>query len=56
MSHDEKFKTMYQEDKRYQRLGYEERWEKLIRRMCDDMDHKIRKARERLELTQPPEV
>jgi hypothetical protein len=53
-SHDVRFKDAYEKSSKFGKLGYEEKLEGFLRRLHNEMQNKIRKHNERLELTQGP--
>uniref|UniRef100_A0A1I7ZLB1 U1-type domain-containing protein n=1 Tax=Steinernema glaseri TaxID=37863 RepID=A0A1I7ZLB1_9BILA len=50
--HDEGLRKTYRESSRFERLGYEKQFLQFISRLHDDMQRKIGRNRERLQLTQ----
>ncbi|TMS36014.1 hypothetical protein L596_003284 [Steinernema carpocapsae] len=50
--HDEGLRKSYRESSRFERLGYEKQFLQFISRLYDDMQRKITRNRERLQLTQ----
>ncbi len=50
--HDEELKKAYEKSSRYNRLGYEEEFERFIRGLLMDVEKKIKRGTERLKLTQ----
>ncbi len=51
--HDEKYRNQYKSSPKFERLGYEEDFLTFLLRMQTDMDRKIKRNKERLDLTQP---
>ncbi len=50
--HDEELKKQYEKSSRYQRIGYEDDFERFIRGLLMDVEKKIKRGVERLKLTQ----
>lgn len=50
--HDEELKKQYEKSSRYNRLGYEDDFERFIRGLLMDVEKKIKRGVERLKLTQ----
>lgn len=51
--HCDKMKEEYQKSNRFERMGYEEDYLAFLQKIQSDMERKIRRNRQRLELTQP---
>lgn len=51
--HDPKMKEAYIASPKFERLGYEDDFIAFLQRMTNEMQRKIRKNRDRLDLTQP---
>lgn len=50
--HDEQMKIQYEKSSRYNRLGYEDDYERFLRSLLSDVERKIKRGQERLRLTQ----
>lgn len=50
--HDDELKKQYEKSSRFGRLGYEEEYERFLRSLLNEVERKIRRGNERLQLTQ----